>query len=58
MWVKGETVKKNNSSALGQGAGSPSGDTPRGIFELFADTETPSRWEKWTINRGRLLTCT
>ena len=44
--MKGETVKKNNSSALGQGPGSPSSDTPRGIFELFADTETPSRWEK------------
>ena len=35
MWDRGETVKRNNSAALGQGPGSPPTDTHNNIFELF-----------------------
>ena len=37
---------RNNSAAFVQGLGSPSRDTHNNIFQLFGDTETPSRWEK------------
>ena len=43
-----ETKEKQSRSALGQGPVSPSMDTYHNIFELLADTETPSRWEKLT----------
>ena len=51
-----ETKEKQSRSALGQGPVSPSMDTYHNIFELLADTETPSRWEKLTINDGMLTT--
>ena len=41
MRDQGETVKRNNSAALGQGPGSPARDTHDNIFELFCRDWNP-----------------
>ena len=46
---KGGTVRRTNSAALGQGPGSPSRDTQTISLSCFADTESPTRWEKLTV---------
>ena len=41
-----ETRKKQSRAAMGQCPASPSKDAQNTILSSFADTETPSRWEK------------
>ena len=48
MWRQGRTVKRNSSAALRQGLSSAEGIYLTGSLSCFADTETPTRWEKLT----------
>ena len=45
-----EEQERNSSAASGQVL-IPSGDTQTGSLSCFADTESPTRWEKLTVRR-------
>ena len=47
---QGRSSERNSSAASGQVL-IPSGDTQTGSLSCFADTESPTRWEKLTVRR-------